>query len=296
MTRKGCMFIVALATLLEASVCLTCPPLVHAMCKDGPCHEPGDDPDPPPPPPPPPPIGGGLTLEPRYKIEAVSFHCHNETGINWPGSDEIVVVIDTCPDDVNCVTTFSKIFGDVDSSETREFEPDESCILPIGDATYSAYGGYFRDQALLAFADSWSCSGAGVPGPFGFTVSMYDDDSGFFHDCFSGASDSFDDCIYSPDFGPDHPNLPVDSNDDLIDRRMILFTAEELAAALPNVNDTVERTIRLEDCPDNTICGGWYTKYSFTYRLTRLPDALVGPVGSIPIEEAPVQSDPGLTP
>jgi hypothetical protein len=207
------------------------------------------------------------------------------------------VVIDTCSDPESCLTTFSKIFGDVDSSERRKFEPDESCILPIGDAIYSAYGGYFRDQALLAFADSWSCSGAGVPGPFGFTVSMYDDDSGFFHDCFSGSSDTHDECIYMTDFGTDHPDLPTDSNDDLIERGMILFTAEELAAMLPNVNDTVERTIRLDDCPnDGTICGGCYTKYSFIYRLTRLPDAIVGPVSSIPIEEAPVQSDPGLTP
>jgi hypothetical protein len=202
---------------------------------------------------------GIFKREPRYKIEAVSFRCHNETGIDWPWSD--TVVVNFFVPELHYSMEVG-VFHDVDSSETRLFEPDASCILPVGDVSGQVYSG---DSIFLHSAvATWTCSDAGISGPFGFTVEMFE------FDFYEG----------NVVFG----------------ERTILFTAEELAAALPNVNDSVDETILL-NCPGPAICGGAYlTSYSFTYRITRLPDALVGPVSSIPIEEAPVESDPGPTP
>ena len=70
----------------------------------------------------------------------------------------------------------SKVFGDVDSGESRSFAPDQSCILPIDRPAPSG-------QRLPLFPnDTWTCSDAGKSGPFGFTVVMAEEDSGFFHD------------------------------------------------------------------------------------------------------------------
>jgi hypothetical protein len=70
-------------------------------------------------------------LRPKFKVEAVGFHCNDETGYDSPWfdpwiSDEVRVGIST-----PAATTISVVFTDVDSGETRSFAPDESCILPI---------------------------------------------------------------------------------------------------------------------------------------------------------------------
>src|SRR4051812_23732586 len=54
--------------------------------------------------------------ERRYKIEAVRFKARDETGIDWLGSDEVMV---TTIDDKGW--TVSDTFGGVDSGETRSF-------------------------------------------------------------------------------------------------------------------------------------------------------------------------------
>ena len=71
----------------------------------------------------------------------------------------------------------------------------------------------------------------------------------------------------------------VDSGpNDLIGGRTVSFTAEELAAAMPAVGDTVEETITLGPCVDPLVCpdGLFFepepAEYTFTWRLTRLPD------------------------
>ena len=35
----------------------------------------------------------GAQVEPRFKLEALSFKAIHETGRNWPGSDEVYVTI-----------------------------------------------------------------------------------------------------------------------------------------------------------------------------------------------------------
>src|SRR5262245_5713875 len=75
--------------------------------------------------------GPGVNLRPKFKLEAVGFHCNDETGYDSPWfdpwiSDEVRVGIST-----PAATWASPVFQDVDSGESRSFSPDQSCILPL---------------------------------------------------------------------------------------------------------------------------------------------------------------------
>jgi hypothetical protein len=208
------------------------------------------------------PAGIGLPgeLEPKhYKVEAIGFKCIDEVSWDSPFwapwiSDEVVVGIDT-----SGASTVSRVFGDVDTGESRSFQPDQSCILPIEGESQNG------DRGFDASFETWTCARTGTPGPFSFTVVMAEEDSGILHDC-------FDEFPWACKFGGGVP----DFNDDLIGRHMVEFTAEELAAAMPNVGDTFEETITLGPCFDERGCVTSFgtpndAEYRFTYRLTRLP-------------------------
>jgi hypothetical protein len=202
-------------------------------------------------------FGPAVNLQPKYKVEAVSFHCNSETGYDEPWfdpwiSDEVRVGIGT-----PAIITISKVFGDVDSGETWSFEPDQSCIYPIMGAG--------DPGVFVAPASTWTCLPAGTPGPISFTVVMAEEDSGFFHEF----GTAFHDPIKLPD-----------GNDDVIGRFTVEVTPQELAAVMPNVGDTFDETITLGPCFDERADEGGCVKgtgipdpaeYTFTYRFTRLP-------------------------
>jgi hypothetical protein len=208
--------------------------------------------------------GGGINLLPVYKVEAVEFHCNDEVGYDSPWfapwiSDEVRVGISASD-----ATTISKVFNDVDSGETWGFPTDQSCISPIDG---QSPGG----DRVFAPGETWTCSQAGRANSIVFTVVMAEEDSGFFHNCLS----DFPSChsFFSPDRVPS-------GDDDLIGRRTVEITRQELAAAMPNVGDTYEETITLGPCFDEqgneggcVIAPGLPTdaEYTFTYRITRLP-------------------------
>lgn len=194
-------------------------------------------------------VGGldrpGTLVERRYKVEAISFHCYGETWYDNLGSDEIGISI-------HGITFNNKFhhnimligFEDVDAGETRTFPSNKRCILPINAPP---------NEGFSSARDIWTCLGTGVPGPFSFIVEMRELDGPFSYDY-----------IFS-------------SEDDLIGERTLAFTPEELAAAMPNVYDTYDETIRLGPCYDERGCitspgTPEDPDYSFTYRLTRLPD------------------------
>ncbi len=195
-------------------------------------------------------IGGvgrpGALAEPRYKVEAISFHCYDETGYDALGSDEIMVGISyiTHVNNPHSLGDFVFIgpFEDVDAGETRSFQSNQRCILPINSPNNE-----FRTQR----GDVWTCSDKGVPGPFAFLVEMREID------------------------------VP-ESESDRIGYSELRFTPQELAAAMPNVYDTYDETIDLGPCYDERGCvesPGLPTgpHYSFTYRITRLPDQVLEP-------------------
>ena len=212
-------------------------------------------------------VVGPVLRQPRFKVEAVRFRAIDESGYDWPVSDEIIVVIHV--PDYN-VRIASKVFGDVDAGETRSFASNQSCILPIAG---QRAGDYFRaDQG-----QTWTCSASGAPGPIPlFTVEMYEKDDGFFGECIDGLFDFG--CVFS--------NGPVHSNDDLIGHRRYVWypTLEELVAVLPNVGNSFEESIRFACqygehgpwvCHSSLYYEPTGPEYEFTWRVTRLPD---GPV------------------
>jgi len=200
----------------------------------------------------------GELAERRYQVEALSFRCIDEDWYDFWGSDEVTVSINYPFHHM----TFTGIFIDVDSDdEPRSFGSGYNCILPIT-----------TPPTMIASSKGpWACTDEGISGPFEFEVWMHEMDR--------------PNLLEDPPIGEEVP----DGGDELIGRRILKFTAEELARAMPNVNDTFDETINLGtcfdeqgiegDCVETPIfpTGPWY---EFTYRLTRLPDRppVIGPV------------------
>jgi hypothetical protein len=193
----------------------------------------------------------GAQVEPRFKLEALSFKAIHETGRNWPGSDEVYVTIHV----PGHAATVSKIFGDVDAGETKRFPVDQRCIFPIDG---------LNGRTLLGFrGDTWTCAfgGAAIAGPFfSFTVVLRERDhcGGFFPpSCFG------------PGVAPGDEPGPIDYGDDLIGRHVVVYSMEELIAL--HRGQELEESVWLSPpCPvGQDVCEASDTEYQFTWRITR---------------------------
>jgi hypothetical protein len=187
----------------------------------------------------------GAQVEPRFALSAISFKAIHETGSNWPGSDEVYVTIHAA--------TISTIF------ETKDFPRGQRCIFPIagwsGPTTLHGYRG-----------DTWRCAfgGAAIPDRFSFTVVLREKDS----PCPPPPLVCFEPG-YSP--VPGEEPGPIADSDDLIGRREVVYSREELIA-LPVGQQLVESvSIRPPTCPvGQDVCVGSDTEYQFTWGITRV--------------------------
>jgi hypothetical protein len=192
----------------------------------------------------------GAQAEPHFKLEALSFKAIHETGRNFPGSDEVYVTI-WVP--AHNVATRSKIFSDVDAGETKRFPIDQRCILPIAG---------LNGPILLEGrrGDTWTCAFGGAPGPFSFTVVLREKDpcGGPVFPCFDHG------------FAPGEEPGPIHFEDDLIGRRVVLYSMEELNAL--HVGQALEESVSLSPpCPvGQDVCEASDTEYQFTWRITRI--------------------------
>jgi len=186
---------------------------------------------------------------PSFKVEAVGFKALDETGYDWLGSDEIRVGFVTPFEDIT-----SREFGDVDSGDSRTFNADESCIIPVGEATGRQLG------RLVGPPSNWFCADLGRPGPLTSEVVMAEQDVDL--------------------FGFENPPTVLGPADDLIGRKTLTFTPEELLAAMPTVGSTVEENVLLGPCVAPLVCPDRFffepspAEYRVTLRLTRMPDSL----------------------
>jgi hypothetical protein len=98
-------------------------------------------------------------LERRYKIEALRFKAVDETGIDWLGSDEVIVETNDAEG-----WTASKEFDDIDTGDVHNFNPAKSCIVAVRAGT-----------AVLG--ESSVCDEAGEPAPLNFQVEFWEQDS-----------------------------------------------------------------------------------------------------------------------
>ncbi len=63
----------------------------------------------------------------KYTIKATQFHCNDETGTDFFGSDEPYWIFGSLGQGT-AITTRSQTFGDVDTGDTRNFAANEGCI------------------------------------------------------------------------------------------------------------------------------------------------------------------------
>jgi hypothetical protein len=191
-------------------------------------------------------------IERRYKIEAVRFKARDETGIDWPGSDEVMVETSDAKG-----WTVSDEIGNIDSGDTHDFDPAKSCIIAVRPGT-------------VVLGKTSVCDDVGESAPLSFEVEFWEKDpigipSGFCHPIPLGPG--------SPLHAGPHCANDRDG-DDFIGRARIDFSAQDFEAGLPNVGDELIETVVLDPCP-GAQCAG-FADYSFTYRITRLPDVRVG--------------------
>lgn len=101
-------------------------------------------------------------VERRYKIEAMRFKCRDETGIDWWGSDEVMVSTSDSKG-----WTVSDEIGDIDSGDTHSFDPAKSCIIAVRPGT-------------VVLGKSSVCDDVGEAAPLSFGVEFWEKDSNWF--------------------------------------------------------------------------------------------------------------------
>ena len=198
-------------------------------------------------------------IERRYKIEAMRFKARDETGIDWLGSDEVVVETTDAKG-----WTVSREVGNIDSGDTHNFDPAKSCIVAVR-------------PGIVVLDESSVCEKSGEPAPLSFQVELWEQDSvGFPNGFCVGGQETPEPDRHA---GPYSASCPDGSGfNDFIGRAQINYSTQELEAALPHVGDEQIESITLDPCPGQ-ICAG-FADYTFTWRVTRLPNALVN-LGSV---------------
>ena len=197
--------------------------------------------------------------EPRFVLNAVRFRAVDETGIDWPGSDEVFAVWQAPGDPMAASVEFTN----VDAGDTRTFAPRQSCITPI-EVTRNLDGG--SSPLMAAEGDQWACRVVGRPAPIDFTVWLFEHDEDW----------------WTPVTFSALTPTPEGCEDDLIGEKSITLTIADLLAVLPHVGNTYEETITLGGpcghVEPTEVCG--YSdifptgpEYTFTYRITRAKDA-----------------------
>jgi hypothetical protein len=199
-------------------------------------------------------------VERRYKIEAMQFEARDETGPDWWGDDDVMIeTVDAKG------WTVSNEFGSVDSGETDSFDPAKSCIIAVR-------------PGIVVLGETSVCDDVGEPAPLWFEVEFWEKDFEILPDIPTGFCNSVGPGTPEPGRhgGPHFAHTSCDDNDDFIGRARLDFAIWELEAALPNVGDEFIETVVLNSCSGPDVCDVTYgPDYSFTYRITRLPDARV---------------------
>jgi hypothetical protein len=193
-----------------------------------------------------------LWVERRYKIEAMRFKAVRESFPGfWPFSDEVMVGTYDAKG-----WTVSEEIGDIDSGDTHDFDPAKSCVVSVR-------------PGVVVLGETSVCDDGGEPAPMGFQVEFWEKDS-------IPVPSGFCEGVFPPGpgrhGGPHHVNDCDD--DDFLGRAQIDLSMQDLEAALPSVGDEYIETVVLDPCPGE-LCAG-RADYTFTYRITRLPDVRVG--------------------
>jgi hypothetical protein len=191
-------------------------------------------------------------MKERYAIEALSFHCRDESGVDIFGSDEPMFVF-TWTNGSTVSTIRTREFGDVDSGDRR----------PI-------------NQFVAGSRDK------GVPGPLGMSIQLFEMDQGG-HDDVKNAVDK---TLIAANLaslllaGVPVPVLPGPVLDkitslfgnDLLGSINLSLPASELRKRLPKVGQSFARVVQFRgDSGFFDFEGG--ADYDLVLRITRRADA-----------------------
>lgn len=188
--------------------------------------------------------------ERRYRVEALSFKARDESGVDWWGSDDVMVEVA----DSEGYTASDEI-RDIDSGDTHEFLAARSCIVAV-----------VPGEVVLGRSSFCDIDDIGNPAPIRFVIEIWE--KGWFS--FPAGF-----CIRATSGHHWAAHCVNDGNgDSFIGRGIVEFTAAELQTALPNVGNQFVETVVLSPCEEEgSTCGAWlFPDYSFTYRVTRVPD------------------------
>lgn len=211
--------------------------------------------------------------EARYKVELIEVKARDETGFDWPWSDEILVIADV--DGVRDIGSYElwieKGLGDMDSDETVKIGPENACLLLAVDEV--------RDG-------KWTCAEAGHPAPFTltFTVLEHDGVGRTVWELVTGSGHGF--CI-TGGHGDISTNCLSGAADEFNSVGSVrrVYTVADLAGLA--VGQTRQDNLVVDSCSailtiDGGTCGYspwnnyWNGVYRLSVRVTRLKNVLVG--------------------
>lgn len=171
----------------------------------------------------------------RYVVRAVKFFCSDESGRDFPGSDEPYWIFTGRGPSPEIHTTRSKVFGDVDSGDTRPFEAanDRNVIYPERGAT------------------------EGGAGPIALSIQLWESDQGDPVETLKQTRRAFDLAAQAPVIGTWVRLVPgivrdqiIDQvastiGDDLMGSATLSFPASRLTRQLPSVGARFTQKIHL---------------------------------------------------
>lgn len=153
-----------------------------------------------------------------YVARVIKFHCVDESGVDFLGSDEVVWIFTANEASGGVHTTNSRKFGNVDSGDTEKFAPNSIVWPKKGDAN-------------------------GAPGPIALSIQLWETDQGDPESIAKKTKQAFDLGGEAPVVGEWVRRVPsivqekISSliADDLMGSKTILYSAGRLAQRLPRV-------------------------------------------------------------
>jgi len=166
----------------------------------------------------------------RYVVRIKTFVCVDESGVDFTGSDEPYWIFTARGAGPEVHTTRSKVFGDVDSGDTRSFAAD-------------------NDRNVV-----WPRKGAaaGAPGPIALTIQLWESDQGDPAEIAKQTERAFDLGSQAPVIGEWVRRVPAIVRDqiaefvgdDLMGSKTLSFPAARLARQLPRVGSKLTQKHR----------------------------------------------------
>lgn len=161
--------------------------------------------------------------DPQYVVRAMRFHCGDESGIDWTGSDEPVWIF-TANDETSAEieTRASRKYSDIDTGDTVEFDMDNDNIV-------------------------WpqSANAQGAPGPIGLSIQLWETDQGNADRIKERTKQVLNVAAWVPVVGQWCSKVPsqvpdligVFAGDDIMGSQTIVYSTRRLRRRYPNVGD-----------------------------------------------------------